>query len=377
MTHRALLLTLLFGGFFAVVPAATNEVSVNKETPRTREKDLAAQREALEQDIAAQGGFAAWEKRLEPFRAALAAVRAVSKEREDDIFPGVNGHLFSRGRCAYLLDRDLLHVRSGAPNAPIDALSYKTIVDLNRQLAGRGVDLIVVPVPPGMEVFPDRLGLNVEDPFPVAPQRTAFLLALANASVEVVDLLPILRAAKDTPEAPVIMPDDPHWGPVGIEAAATAVAERLARYDFVRSTQAESGNWKVVPARVKSPGALIKEMPESKRGSLTAATIDCGRVQMPDGTPYTDAEKAPIIVAGDSYLSQFAEAQAGFSAHLARNLGQQITPISVVGGGPAVPRELARKGPGYLEGRRVVVWLFVARYLALMRNKNWIQTDLP
>jgi hypothetical protein len=96
-----------------------------------------------------------------------------------------------------------------------------------------------------------------------------------------------------------------------------------------------------------------------------------------DGKPYKAPEKSPILVTGDSFVSIYVESSANFPAHLARELGTDVSYTARPHGGAYVPSQLARKGAAYLEGRTAVIWLFVANNILPYMDAEWRSVQLP
>jgi alginate O-acetyltransferase complex protein AlgJ len=154
--------------------------------------------QAVRAELAAHGGsWAAWSKEVAPLHAALkrrlAAVPAGAKA-----MPGSGGFLFFARSLSYVVGGDL-GKQPGNKN-PIPA-----IVRFRDLLAKHGVDLLFVPVPDKVEVFPERAATapgGDAAPFArlagqvVNPFERKFLADLAAAGVETVDLLPAFLAER-------------------------------------------------------------------------------------------------------------------------------------------------------------------------------------
>ncbi len=254
---------------------------------------------------------------------------------------------------------------------------FGTITDLHRRLASRGIDLLVVPVPTRLAVYPEyAFPAQTEVPIGAdfrgyAEGTTRFLLALSEAGVEVVDLLPVLAADRfpdpesdaDAALGEVFLTCNSHWAPRAARRAAAAVADRVQCLP----------NWRA--CEPPPLGAHEVAFEEGFAGAPIGARLPSGA--MPDRVRYErvlapgggalevrDAD-SPVLVIGDSFVKYFHQKSASFDSHLAASLGHAIDVISVSGGGALQTRQLlARRQQNGLATKRVVVWLFSAANLA-------------
>ncbi|MCP3919295.1 MAG: hypothetical protein GY711_27465 [bacterium] len=248
------------------------------------------------------------------------------------------------GRLQYGEDLDALTSREHWADAAADA-----VVDFRDQLAARGVQLVLVPVPPKALVDP-----RFERALERVPAFARFAERIDAAGVPAVDL----------PGDAEFLPRDTHWTPRTMAAAAAATAatvrERLGRapqptVEFGTRTQ-----------RVSGAGDLVGMLHWPTRFAAWPE-MELEVEQVPRFVPDPAAE---VLLLGDSFTRVFSDpdlglgASAGFDAHLAKELGAGLDVIAVPGGGTLAVREtLARRSDG-LAGKRVVVWQFSLRDLA-------------
>jgi hypothetical protein len=98
-----------------------------------------------------------------------------------------------------------------------------------------------------------------------------------------------------------------------------------------------------------------------------------------NGQLYKDDPNAEILVMGDSFMRIYQEDApngAGFVAHLAKELKQPVLSLVNDGGGATLVREELCARPIYLRHKKVVVWEFVERDIALA-VKGWQRMALP
>src|SRR6476661_308881 len=102
------------------------------------------------------------------------------------------------------------------------------ILDFQQQLKARGIELVVVPVPPKASVYPEKIvsGFDVraKDPAPVLHQ---FYDELRAAGVDVLDLGKLFAQKRDDIRGPVFCKTDSHWSGFGCALAGEAIAEKI------------------------------------------------------------------------------------------------------------------------------------------------------
>jgi SGNH hydrolase-like domain, acetyltransferase AlgX len=228
------------------------------------------------------------------------------------------------------------------------------IVQLNHQLKAKGIDLIFAMTPSSLEVFPEKFVDNPQLLPPdgvVTPYRRRFLHLLADAGVEVVDLVDVLRTAKSSPDSDQLtLKHDYHLSNYGVVLAAQAISERLRRYDFVKAALPTASKYTVRELQMEGLGQSLKLWP----------------VQMPDGQMFEPAQSSPILCIGDSNVQVYGSHNpakdwlpngpdhADFAAQLSRFTGVRVSLLSVQA---FTPDMLNREPVATWAGRRVVVWI--------------------
>ena len=105
---------------------------------------------------------------------------------------------------------------------------------------------------------------------------------------------------------------------------------------------------------------------DQERLAYRPMKLEAQQVVAPDGTLYADDPGSPICVLGDSFTGvfHFEDCQhAGVAAHLAKEVGLPIDLIMAQGSGPRIRGQLARRGRGAIDAKRLVIWTVVARDL--------------
>jgi hypothetical protein len=260
----------------------------------------------------------------------------------------------AEGRPQVAIDRAIA-------NAPLD-----TIVDFERQLAARGVALLVVLLPTRLEIQPELVvdAATEKSEKPAKPAKFAglgsatqlFVAELAKEGVEAVSLLDAFVAHRATAPAvdSLFLRSDPHLTPRGYEIAARVAAERLlARPDFARGSLAEGRDFVVVPADFAYDPSETALKRGSEKEAVRGSTLRLGTtiVDLHD-------ETAPLVVLGDSHTRLHSFTGCDFVAQLGRFTGQKVDYLKADGGAPdQVRRKLARREPERWKSMKTVVWL--------------------
>jgi acetyltransferase AlgX (SGNH hydrolase-like protein) len=244
--------------------------------------------------------------------------------------------------------------------------SIPAIVDFQEQLKARGIDLLVVPVPPKAAIYPEkilsRFDVRTDDS---APFLHRFYEELRAAGIEVLDLMPLLIQKNGQNRDPVFCKTDSHWSGTGCVLAARAIAENIGRKvtvpvprkDFVsewKEVQISGDLIGLLPPDAQKPGPeKIRVRRVSEKGSDAAVEAD---------------PNSSVLLLGDSHtlvFHDFLAERAGLLDQLAQELGFAPDLIGTRGSGATPVRiSLYRhslKNPSYLAKKKVVVWCFGAR----------------
>jgi len=255
------------------------------------------------------------------------------------------------------------------------------MLQLKRQLAARGIRLVVMPVPTKPMLYPASVGAG-HSREPVLPERLAnpsfdqLRNELEAAGIEVFDPLPALAAARAVGEE-VFLRTDSHWSPHGVRAVSRALAARLeARGQDLGPAR----RWRREAQMQSGPGDLARML---EPASTARETVSLERVVGPDGMPWQPDAQARVLLLGDSFTNVFSDpslgwgSAGGLAAQLAAELGRGIDRIAVNAGGASGARHrlAAALGRGpRLAGKTVVVWQFAVRELS---SGDWPRIALP
>ena len=236
---------------------------------------------------------------------------------------------------------------------PVTVLAEHT-----RALAQRGIRLVVVPIPKRLQVYPDRLpGLAPEEDFAGADVPwERLVLALLEAGVEVIDLLPDFLAARhddsgqDDPR--LYLDYDPHWTPRAAELAAERIAARILE---AAGGATEGPDPELVVRRERGTFRVVCPLREG-RGDVP---VWYRRVLTRDGRPSLAVDpESEILLLGDSYATLYRDEASDLVRLIHARTGLRMDVVRREGGADGVWGDLKRRGD--LSGKRLLVWILNA-----------------
>ena len=290
------------------------------------------------------------------------------------------------GDCLHACRYDFQH--PGQPLATEDWIRSMRMVAqitaLSNWLKSRGTDLILVPVPRVVELYPSAfLATDIPPSGVIAPHLRYVTAELLRANVEVFDLFPRLKAVADNAEVPLYLATDSHWTDVAQRITAQLLAKHLIRYPFAQSARQAPALYKVRPAEFRFGGYFYEYLTAPELAQTRASmTQPIEEVITPSGQPFAASSKAPLMLVGDSFTSfalqaigreQSGEAAAlrktndpfaefrlppgsGIAAYLARELNVKVSHRSMLGATLEPFRDLFRE-PELLGGAQALVWI--------------------
>ncbi len=317
-------------------------------------------------------------------------LRSLGQGNEKAI-PGRDGWLYFAPGLEYLtgppfLDPEQLAKRAKAHElweSPVQADPVKAIVGFKEQLAARGIELILLPVPVKAAIHPEKLSTRMADP-PEQPLANrswpAFAAALKDNGVRLFDARPVLtKYAADHGDA--YLATDTHWLPGAMEA----VAEELARFIRAEMPEVEGGAaFRLEPQTVVGQGDIARMLTLPKESSLFADhEVHTRQVTNGQQEFWQPDRESPVLLLGDSFANIYSSEGLGWGkgAGLAEQLSHQLRqPIDLLArndSGAYVTREMLAgelaRGRDRLAGKRLVIWEFAERELSF---GNWKEIDL-
>jgi alginate O-acetyltransferase complex protein AlgJ len=343
----------------------------------------------------------------EPARAADAPARLVQEYRQrcielkpqglkqgvHKIILGPDGWLLLKDELAYAsIDRfwgiAALSLRPNVPMERADAIA--AIAAFRDDLAKFGIELLFAPAPNRPMVVPEAvLGKARIPPGRTTPRlqpvEEEFFAALRARGVEAVDLTKVMLAYHEPAHGPLYVPGDSHWTGTAVEVAAREIGGWVKRRPWYAGV--EKQRFETSRVTFEHFGYLYRDLHE--RAGLEKRPPDmvqCRRVRAlaGDGTTAeitTRNPGSPVILIGDSQTIWWrTRGQEGsLFQQLAAELGFTVDTLDTVGGGTNESRlnlvRQARSAPGYLEGKKLVIWCFSSFSLPGTKD-GWIRTPL-
>jgi len=155
----------------------------------------------------------------------------------EEVYLGRDGWLFYTPEVGYLsgegfLRPDFLRARArkGRSDEVVQPDPLKAIIQFRDQLATRGIHLILMPAPVKPMIEPEELTDRYHNPLPIPvqnPSYPAFLEALKEADVDVLDVSGAVAQAKLQTGHHQYLLTDTHWTPEAMEMAAGLLAEKI------------------------------------------------------------------------------------------------------------------------------------------------------
>ncbi len=345
---------------FAMIVVSTSRVTMATET-ETQQEDTAAipqfTSEIARIDGLANGygGGNSWLAAAEGHREQIEDRLKTEPEtaQDDDFVVFSNGYLYGK---AWLLDYLPPEFFEKTPHGEAALNSIKTT---KKWLDSLGVHLLVVPVPPRMEVTPTSVFKEHVD----LPHRIHFIRTLLEHGVHTLDVLPMFTEEQSRTGLSLSLKTDSHYSNAGVRILALEIANSIAPYTpppgddiaLEYSTRGIQTDIKSAFTKHIQDGSPVKFPPYE--------TAEAYSVSDANGLPFKPAKSSSILVAGDSYTYIFQNVSGHLPAHLALEMKQPISHVAMGGGGATVPNRLARMGKEEVAKFDVVVWVFTARYL--------------
>jgi alginate O-acetyltransferase complex protein AlgJ len=317
------------------------------------------------------------------FAAELASTVANLEKKNAAAGAGADGWLFFGGELRLLsLGRfwgdDAAKVsRAHKPELkdPVPA-----ILDFQQQLKARGIELLLVPVPPKAAIYPDKIvpGFDVRTTDP-APALHRFYDELRGAGIDVLDLSALFIQNRDHARGPLFCRTDSHWSGIGCVLAAQAIAEKVrSKLPPPATPKGYASEWKDVQVSGDLDGLVSHETHKPGPEKIAVQSVS----EKGKGAAVEPDANSPLLLLGDSHTlvyHDFLAERAGLLDQLALQLGFAPDLIGTRGSG-ATPVRLnlyrrSVKDAGYLAKKKVVVWCFAAREFT-EATEGWVKAPV-
>ncbi len=356
---------------------------------------------AVAQNRAVLAGVDAFETALEdqspvgrilrpPTQAVLSGWLGAGNER---VYVGRDGWLFYRPDVEYATGRGFLDPAQMSRRAaaasefetPPEADPRPAVLQFARDLAARGITLILMPTPGKPTVHPGQLASSFAGATgPVQnASYAAFIDELRQNGVLVFDPAPGLALAHRSTGQPPYLATDTHWRPEAMQREAEALAAFIRAHVELPPVPAPGYTTQAREARNTGDTATMLDLPEGQT-LYPPETVPLRFVIAPDGDPWRPSRDADVLVLGDSFSVIYSVPAlgwgegAGFVEQLSVALDRPLDRIVQNDQGARATRELlagdVRSHRERLAVKRVVVWQFATRELAF---GNWAVLPLP
>jgi alginate O-acetyltransferase complex protein AlgJ len=303
------------------------------------------------------------------FAAELAATFAKLEKNNAAAGTGAEGWLFFSGELRLLsLGRFWGEEAAKVSRAHKAELAdpVPAILDFQHQLKARGIELVVVPVPPKAAIYPEKIvpGFDVTTTDPAAVLHR-FYLELRGAGVDVLDLTALFVRNRDNSRGPVFCKTDSHWSGIGCVLAAQAIAEKVrSKLGQPSAPKEYASDWKEIQVSGDLDGLVSHDIHKPGPEKIAVQSVS----EKGKGAAVEPDANSPLLLLGDSHTlvyHDFLAERAGLVDQLALQLGFAPDLIGTRGSGATPVRiNLYRrsvKDAAYLAKKKVVVWCFAAR----------------
>ena len=287
------------------------------------------------------------------------------------------------GRDGWLFYRADVDSLIGADSEKTASTALAAIVDFNRQLAARGISLIVVPTPVKPTIHPEKFSAryrNTDTPIH-NPNYAAFIDGLISEGVLVYDPSQLLfEAARQEAQ---YLKADTHWKPEAMERVAKHLTAFIT--ERVELSADQSTAYIKIAEDTSNIGDIAKMLKLPENQTLFPSEHVTRRiVQTPSGEPWQPVRESEILFLGDSFSNIYSLAgmgwgdSAGFVEHLSAELARPIDKIVINAGGADATRHALvqeiNRGNDRLAGKRVLIYQFATRELF---SGDWKLLSIP
>ncbi len=264
------------------------------------------------------------------------------------------------------------------------------ILEFQERLNQSGVRLILMPTPAKAMVEPERFSTRYRDWPDVLqnPSYQRFKTEMEAAGVLVFDPAPVLLERKQRTGQPQFLTTDTHWTPDAMQAVAERLSAFIAEQAPLPARPAIAYRGRSMTVRTLGDIAVMMKLP-ADQDLFPLQEVAIRQVLDPDGEPWQPAPAADVLLLGDSFTNIYSMAEmnwgeaAGLAEQLSFTMGRAVDRIAQNDAGAHATRqalalELAR-GNDRLAGKRVLIWQFAIRELAVgdWKRLSWNEVRPP
>jgi hypothetical protein len=298
----------------------------------------------------------------------LAAKSRSAESEHATVIPGVDGWFFLSSDIRFLSVGQFWGAdaaKVSRAHKPESADPIPAIVDFQEQLKRRGIDLLLMPVPPKATIYPEKILPDIDlHGETAAPYLAQFYDELRKRGIDVVDLAPVFLQNRASEHGPVFCKTDSHWSGFGCVLAAQTIKEKIREKLAGQPRKDYAAEWKETTIKGDLgdlAGANAKKLEPEKIAVRTISDKGTGAAINPD-------PNSPLLIIGDSHtlvFHDFLAEKSGLLDQLAYETGIAPDLIGTRGSGSTSVRislyRRAKKDPEYLARKKMIVWCFAAR----------------
>lgn len=290
-----------------------------------------------------------------------------SKISSASVIKGDDGWLFFTPELQYISAGPFWGANAAAVSKATSADAadpLPAILDFKAQLAKKGIDLLLVPVPAKAQIYPEMLDSRLKGAV-LDTAQTSFYKLLAQNGVRVLDLSTAFKAAKATAAAPLYCKQDTHWSSVACQLAARQIALNVVKSPWVKTVPKRKYVQSTSNITINGDLWLMLDDKSVPKETLPATVI---QEKAASGLAAVGSwRQSPVVLLGDSHNLVFSTggdmlvSGAGLPDHLSAALGFPVDVVAVRGSGATPARvNLLRRGDN-LAGKKLVIWCFTVR----------------
>ncbi len=255
--------------------------------------------------------------------------------------------------------------------------SRAAILQFHRQLAERNIRLVLMPTPDKATIHPEKFSSRYEGRRMRVhnPSYRQFLNELEAEGVLVCDVTDALAQYRDGSGNAVYLATDTHWRPEAMELAAAELAG-LIEEKIALGTTAVNHSCRQTSQDVKNLGDIAMMLKLRQNQDVFGEEVVTIRpVTDVAGQPWRPDSAAEVLVLGDSFANIYSlemmnwGSAAGLAEQLSVVLNRPVDTLLRNDDGAYATREILGRelaqGEDRLAGKKVVVWQFAARELAV------------
>jgi hypothetical protein len=298
----------------------------------------------------------------------LAAKSRSAQSENAAVIPGVDGWFFLSSDIRFLSVGQFWGAdaaKVSRAHKPESADPIPAIVDFHDQLKRRGIELLLMPVPPKAAIYPEKIVPEVDlHGETAAPYLARFYDELRKREIDIVDLSPVFLQNRASEHGPVFCKTDTHWSGLGCVLAAQTIKDKIREKFAQQPRKNYAAEWKEITIKGDLgdlAGPNTKKLEPEKIAVRTISDKETGAAMTPD-------PNSPLLIIGDSHtlvFHDFLAEKSGLLDQLAYEIGFAPDLIGTRGSGATSVRvslyRRARKDADYLAKKKVIVWCFAAR----------------